>query len=83
MVAVNQKLMDRLKQEEVETTLHIIDNEISAEYKHTIAVNKVKFQLVPPHDHRCNIAEKAIQVFKDHFISVSCGTVISFPMCLW
>ena len=45
--------------------------------------NGMKFQLVPPNDHRRNVTEKAIQVFKDHFISVLCGTDISFPMRLW
>jgi len=43
----------------------------------------MEFQLVPPNDHRRNIAEKAIQVFKDHFISVLCGTDVTFPMQLW
>ena len=61
--------------------MHILDNGISAEYKDTIAKNQMKFQLVPPHDHRRNIAEKAIQVFKDHFISVLCGTDIIF-LCI-
>ena len=42
----------------------------------------MKFQLVPPNDHRQNVAEKAIQVFEGHFISVLCGTNVSFPMQL-
>ena len=41
------------------------------------------YQLVPPHDHRRNAAEKAVQVFKDHFIAVLCGTDQNFPMRLW
>ena len=43
----------------------------------------MKYQLVPPHDHRRNIAEKAIQVFKDYFVSVLCGTDDNFPLQLW
>ena len=43
----------------------------------------MKFQLVPPNDHRQNIAEKAIQTFKDHFVAVLCGTDVKFPMQLW
>ena len=47
----------------------------------------MKYQLVPPHDHRRNIYEKAIQFFKDHFVLVLCGidknlslaTVVSYP----
>jgi hypothetical protein len=43
----------------------------------------MKYQLVPPHNHRRNIAEKAIQVFKAHFISILCGADKSFPLHLW
>ncbi len=41
------------------------------------------FQLVPPQDHWRNIVEKAIQTFKAHFISILCGTDITFPLHLW
>ena len=43
----------------------------------------MKHQLVPPHDHRRNIAEKAIQVFKDYFVAVLCGADTNFPTYLW
>jgi hypothetical protein len=41
------------------------------------------FQLVPPHDHQRNCAEKAIQTFKAHFISILCRTNTEFPLHLW
>ena len=41
------------------------------------------YQLVPPHDHRQNKAEKAIQTFKDHFVAILCGADTSFPLNLW
>jgi hypothetical protein len=41
------------------------------------------YQLVPPHDHCCNTAEKAIQIFKNHFITILCETDTSFPLYLW
>ena len=83
MVATYQLLVDRLHDSKIEPKMHILDNEISQEFKHTIKANQIKFQSVLPNDHRMNIAEKAIQVFKDHFISVLCGTDVSFPMQLW
>ena len=43
----------------------------------------MNFQLVPPHDHRTNIAEEAIQTCKAHFISILCGTDKDFPLHLW
>ena len=63
--------------------MHILDNEISAEFKKAIETNGMKYQLVPPNNHRRNVAEKAIQIFKDHLISVLCGTAEDFPMQLW
>ena len=41
------------------------------------------FQSADAHDHRRNVAEKAIQVFKAHFISILCGADKNFPMHLW
>ena len=43
----------------------------------------MQYQLIPHHDHRRNIAEKAIQVFKTPFISILCGVDKSFPLHLW
>ncbi len=63
--------------------MHILDNECSAEFKERIKLNNMIYQLVPPHDHRQNIAEEAIQVFKAHFISILCGEDKSFPLHLW
>ena len=83
MVAAYQILVDRLKSAEFEPKMHILDNEISAGYKEAIRKSGMKYQLVPPNDHRRNAAEKAIQVFKDHFIAILCGTDINFPMRLW
>ena len=37
---------------------------------------------MPPYDHCCNLAEKAIQNYKDHFIGVMSGTVVTFPVHL-
>ena len=76
-------IMDRLHKCGIKPTLHILDNECSGEFKDAISSYGAKHQLVPPHDHRRNIAEKAIQVFKDHFVSVLCGTAEDFPMNLW
>ncbi|KAL7533577.1 hypothetical protein ACHAXR_005319 [Thalassiosira sp. AJA248-18] len=41
------------------------------------------YQLVPPDKHQRNIAEKAIQTWKDHFVSVLSGTAENFPLHLW
>jgi hypothetical protein len=61
----------------------ILDNKCFDELKETIKSNKMTYQLVPPHDHRCNHAEKAIQTFKDHFVAILCGADKEFPLNLW
>ncbi len=40
-------------------------------------------QLVPPDNHQRNLAERAIQTFKNHFKAILAGVDDSFPMRLW
>ena len=62
----------------------VLDNQVPDEHKHQITkVNQVTCQLVPPGDHQQNIAEKAIQVFKDHFVANMCGIDPRCPLHLW
>ncbi len=83
MIQACQVLVDCLCSVGVTPKMHILDNKCSAEFKERIKLNNMQYQLVPPHDHRRNIAEKAIQVFKAHFISILCGTDKAFPLHLW
>jgi hypothetical protein len=39
--------------------------------------------LVEPNNHRVNAAERAIQTFKDHFVSALATTDSDFPLQLW
>ena len=59
MVRAYQTLVDRLKESGIEPKMHVLDNECSNEFKRQIKTNHMKYQLVPPHDHRQNIAEKS------------------------
>ncbi len=83
MIRAYLVLVTRLSNAGVKPKMHILDNECSEEFKAQIRKNNMTFQLVPPHDHRRNIAEKAIQTFKAHFISILCGTDKDFPLHLW
>jgi hypothetical protein len=49
--------------------LHILDNECSSDLKKAFTKHNVDFQRVPAHQHRRNAAERAIQTWKNHFIS--------------
>ena len=60
-----------------------LDNETSTAYRQEIMKTGVTYQLVPPDDHRRNIAGKTIQTWKDHFISVCSGVSTHFQIHLW
>jgi hypothetical protein len=83
MIQAYQVLVERLCSAGVNPTMHILNNECSAKFKEQIKLNNMKYQLIPPHNHRQNIAEKAIQVFKAHFISILRGANKAFPLHLW
>jgi hypothetical protein len=60
-----------------------MDNEASAASQRAITTNNCNFQLVPPHVHRRNAAERAICTFKDHFLAILAGTEPTFPANRW
>jgi hypothetical protein len=43
----------------------------------------VEYQLVPPHCHRRNDAERAIRTFKEHFVAGLSSMDPNFPLHLW
>jgi hypothetical protein len=49
--------------------LQTLDNEASAALKNFFSANDVKYQLVPPHCHRRNAAERAIRALRQDFPS--------------
>ena len=83
LIKAYQTLWERItKTRNHKPKMHILDNEASAAFKSEIRKN-CELQLVPPDTHRANLAERAIQTFKAHFISVLSGVDPSFPMELW
>ena len=83
MIPAYQKLWARVNQGRVlKPSLHILDTEALEAFKAAIKEN-CKLQLVPPDTHRRNLAERAIQTFKSHFIAILAGVDQSFPMNLW
>ena len=67
----------------IKPILHRLDNEVSQDLIASIEAKGLKYQLATPHDHRNNYAERAIQTFKNHFISIMNGCDIKFPPHLW
>ena len=62
---------------------HVLDNEAPAEFKHVIRKNGCIVELTPADVHRRNIAERAIQTWKGHFIAVLAGVDEKFPLHEW
>jgi hypothetical protein len=63
--------------------LQTLDNEASTALKNFFTVNDITYQLVPPHCHRRNAAERAIITFKEHFVAGLSSVDPYFPMHLW
>lgn len=60
-----------------------LDNEVSTAYLNNIEKHNMEYQLTPAQMHRRNIAERAIQTFKNHFITILAGTSKTFPKNEW
>ena len=64
-------------------TFQRMDNEISNDFMHYLQEKNIRIDLVPPHQHRRNKAERDIRTFKNHFIAAMAGVDPSFPMHAW
>ena len=63
--------------------LQKLDNEASDALQQFMTAEGVDYQLVPPHIHRRNAAERAIRTFKNHFVAILSSTDLQFPLNLW
>ncbi|KAL7475216.1 LOW QUALITY PROTEIN: hypothetical protein ACHAW6_001141 [Cyclotella cf. meneghiniana] len=62
---------------------NVLNNEASSAFTKYLRKNKIKWQFVPPNEHRVNAAKHAIQMVKNHLISGLCSTNHEFPSQLW
>ena len=77
------KIYTKLTQHTSEPRLYILDNECSNDLKLSILKNKGTYQLVPPHQHRQNAAEKAIRTLKNHLLSGIATCDPTYPIEEW
>jgi hypothetical protein len=77
------KLYQHLNERGFRPTTHWLDNEASNALKSFNRMQDVEYQLVPPHVHRRNSAERAIRTWKNHFVAGICSTDPAFPLHLW
>jgi hypothetical protein len=81
------KAYDSIKQEltfkSFKPQLQTLDNEASAALKNFFTTNNIAYQLVPPHSHCHNDAERGIRTFKKHFVAGISSFDPTSPMYLW
>jgi hypothetical protein len=83
-IAAYNTIMTRLVARGLSIDFQILDNKASSAYKKVITFKwSATFQLVPPDMHRRNQAERAICMFKDHFLAILAGVDVAFPPYLW
>jgi hypothetical protein len=64
-------------------SLQRLDNEAYLALINYLTKQGIDYQLAPPHIHRRNNAERAIQTFKNHFIAGLCSVDPQFPLKMW
>ncbi len=62
---------------------HVLDNEAPAEFLEAIHKNGCRVEKTPADIHQQNIAKRAIQTYKSHFIATMAGVSDDFPIHQW
>ena len=83
LVSAWKLLYTRLTSKGHVTTKYILDNEFSGALRDAIQKENLSFELVPPGQHRPNAAERAIRIFKNHFIAGLATCDPEFPLQEW
>ena len=77
------KMYNKLKKQGHSPKTFILDNEVSGYLINAFELENIQYQKVPPHVHRRNAAERAIQTWKAHFISGLASVNPMFPIAEW
>jgi hypothetical protein len=83
MVKAFNEVISTLKIGGYTPTLNVMDNKCSAAVEAYIKSERIGIQMVPPHNHRVNAAERAIATFKEHFIAALATVDAHCPLQLW
>jgi len=83
LVRIYNAIIEWLAQKEIRPAKQMLDNDPPCEYLEAIKHDNIMWELIPPHNHRCNIAENGIQVEKGHIIANILGCDESFPIKEW
>jgi hypothetical protein len=83
IILVQAQALERMRKASIVPKHQILDFQKSAAYEEAIRASGMTFELVPPDDHRRNMAEETIQTLKDHFVGILSGCAPTFSLHLW
>lgn len=84
LTAARQKLYYLFGKAGAAPNTYVMDNEISSDLKDALQVHQTTYQVVPPYLHRRNLAERAIQTWKNHTLRrVLASLNLNFPLSEW
>lgn len=83
IIAAFKHVFKTLADKGYKPTFNVTDNQAAEPIKAFMQEQHGTVQFVEPNNHRVNAAERAIQTFKNHFISGLCTTDKAFPFQLW
>ena len=78
--AAYKEMFEFLEAKGYKPKMNVIDNQATRYIKKFLTEKECNLQLVEPHNHRVNAAERAIQTFKDAFIAVLVTTDRDFSL---
>ena len=81
--AAYKEIFETLEAKGYKPKMNLMDNQATNYIKKFLTEKECDLQLVEPHNHRVNAAERAIQTFKDAFIAVLATTDREIPLQLW
>ena len=76
-------VFSQMKEKGHKPKFNVTDNQASTAIKAYLKAQDCAYQFVEPSNHRVNAAERAIQTYKNHFISGLCSTDEQWPIQLW
>eukprot|EP00804_Cyclotella_cryptica_P008141 CCRYP_004620-RA/>CCRYP_004620-RA protein AED:0.40 eAED:0.40 QI:0/-1/0/1/-1/1/1/0/243 len=82
LILARTRALSRMRACGLSPKRQVLNNEASAAYKQAILDSGMTYQLVPPDDHRRNVAEKPYKRGKIT-VAVISGTADKFPLHLW
>ncbi len=78
-----EKTINRMRLAGLGLKIYTLDNKALEAFIQCIREQQMTYKLVPPGNHQRNHAERGIQTFKAHFISILAGMENKFPLSLW